>query len=208
MEHIRPRFSNDKQIYVCYHHKNSVLRKTHVIKKLLIPLIGAACLSSSIAFASPYGFNISALLIGKDPNNLHAYRASFLYEPPSWTWKHFQVFIDTSYGHWWVGGNTIYKSLSIYSIAPVLRFYFVNSDYISPFADISIGPSYVTKTRFADRNLGEHFSFQDQVGIGASFGQKKNLSLGLSIIHYSNGSLCAMNAGITAPLMLNVSYRF
>lgn len=179
-----------------------------MLKKYLFPWIGVACLSSSIVCASPYGVNISALLIGKDPSNLHAYRASFLYEPSTWIWNRLHVFLDVSYGHWWADGYPMYKSLSIYSIAPVVRYYFADSIHLSPFVDISIGPSFVTKTRFGDRNLGEHFSFQDQVGIGASFGVQKNLSIGFSIIHYSNGSLCGMNAGITAPLMMNVSYRF
>lgn len=160
-----------------------------------------------IALATPYGINFSYLLIAKDPSNLHGYRASFLYEPDTWHWKYLQVFFDLSYGHWWLNGNGPYRTINIYAIAPVLRLYLINNTKVSPFVDISIGPSYMTKTRIECRNLGEHFSFQDQLSIGAAFGVEKKLAFSLSILHYSNGSLSSMNAGITVPLLINMSYR-
>lgn len=184
-----------------------VLRKALVQKKFIIPWIGIY-LASALANASPYGVNVSYLLLDKDPQNLRGYRLSFLYEPSTWTWKHLQIILDTSAGHWWVPGSGPYQSLNIYSIAPVFRLYMKNSDYISPFIDVSLGFAYLTKTRIADRNLGMHFSFQDQLGLGASFGHDKHLTVSVNALHYSNGSLCAMNAGITVPVMLNVSYRF
>lgn len=179
-----------------------------MLKKVIYSWIGAACLFSSTCIASPYGVNVSYLLVNKDPNHLHGYRASFTYEPPHWIWRYVHVFFDAGVGHWYIDNTSYYRSLNIYSIAPVLRLYFRNSNTISPFFDISIGLSYLTKTRIDDRNLGMHFAFQDQVGIGASFGQEKHLSASINMVHYSNGSLCAMNAGITVPVMLNVSYRF
>jgi hypothetical protein len=179
-----------------------------VLKKYLLPWIGIAFISTAANATSPYGINFSYLVVNKDPSNLSGYRAGFLYEPPTWVWEHVHIFFDISYGHWWVSNTNTYSNLSIYSIAPVLRYYFINSDVISPFFDLSIGPSYLTKTRLSDRNLGIHFAFQDQIGMGASFGRAKHLTASFSVMHYSNGSMSAMNAGITVPLMLNVSYRF
>src|SRR5579872_4857 len=97
-----------------------------LIKKFLSScLLCIACLSSTLSFAtSPYGVNFSYLLVDKDPSNFHGYRASFLYEPPSWVWQHVHIFFDTSYGHWWVTGSGPYSTISIYTIAPVLRYYF------------------------------------------------------------------------------------
>jgi hypothetical protein len=178
-----------------------------VQKKYLATLIGIY-LASTVANASPYGVNISYLLVDKDPQYLKGYRLSFLYQPPAWKWEHLYIFFDTSAGHWRVNQNVPYQSLNIYSFAPVFRFYARNSTYVSPFIDISLGLAYLTKTRIADRNLGMHFSFQDQLGIGASFGKEKRLSVSVNALHYSNGSLCSMNAGITVPVMLNVSYQF
>jgi hypothetical protein len=179
-----------------------------VLKKSLLLWMGVSILSSTVYATSPYGVNFSYVLVNKDPNHLHAYRASFLYEPPSWVWEHVHIFFDAGYGHWWVDNVSAYSNLNIYSIAPVLRYYFVNSDLFSPFFDISIGPAYLTKTHIADRNLGMHFAFQDQVGLGASFGRGKHFTASLTALHYSNGSMSAMNAGITVPIMLNLSYRF
>jgi hypothetical protein len=174
---------------------------------MFVPWI-ASCLISSLVQASPYGVNVSYLLVDKDPQYLHGYRLSFLYAPSSWVWQRLHIFLDTSAGHWWVNQNVPYRDLNIYSFAPVLRFYVANSNFISPFVDVSIGVAYLSKTRLSSQNLGMHFSFQDQVGLGASFGQAKHLSVSVNALHYSNGSLCAMNAGITVPVMLNVSYQF
>ena len=53
-----------------------------------------------------------------------------------------------------------------------------------------------------------HFAFQDEVALGATFGQEKKLAVSFSAMHYSNGSLANSNAGITIPLLINVAYRF
>lgn len=179
-----------------------------MLKKTLLPGITIFCLATGIANASPYGLGLGYVVINKDPNHLHAYRASFLYEPSTWTWGHAHIFIDTSFGHWWVDNQSFYHALNIYSIAPVLRYFFKEYPLFTPFIDLSIGPSYLSRTHIADRNLGMHFAFQDQAGFGFAIGREKKLSISASILHYSNGSMSSMNAGISVPLMLNVSYRF
>jgi len=177
-------------------------------KKQIAAWLGVCCISMLTHATTPYGVNLSYLLIDKDPQYLRGYRFSFLYQPPTWMWNHIHIFWDFGFGHWWVNHNVPYGSLNSYAIAPVFRFFILNNNYVSPFVDISIGPSYLTKTRISDRNLGMHFSFQDQIGIGATFGAQKHFTASLSALHYSNGSLCAMNAGITVPLMLNLAYQF
>lgn len=176
-------------------------------KNLFVGL--AAAMLTTLGHASPYSINLSTPIIDKDPSNFHGLRGSIQYEPPAWVWEHLHIFFDGSIGHWWTNQTPNYRIINIFSIAPVLRYYVLkNTASISPFVDISIGLSYLSKTRIADRNLGEHFSFQDQLGLGAAFGQNKKLAVSVSAVHYSNGSLSAMNAGITIPLMLNVAYRF
>ena len=179
-----------------------------MLKYYLILGISIAYLASTTLLASPVGISFSSLLIDKDPQNLQGFRTSLTYEPPTWAWQHFHVFFDLSVGRWWVEHADIYRSLNITSFAPVIRYYFLTDrSFFSPFMDISIGLSYLTKTRIDDRNLGMHFSFQDEIGIGTSLGMQKHFSIRLSMLHYSNGSMSAMNAGITIPLMLTVSYR-
>lgn len=181
-------------------------------KKLLLLGISFFYFISSCAFSAapalPYGINFSYAVIGQSPTDLHGYRASFLYEPPNWMWTHVQIFIDTGFGHWWVSNAPRYGSLNIYSIAPVLRYFFKDYHYFIPYLDLSIGPSYLTKTHIDDHNLGIHYAFQDQVGFGAAFGAERRVTIDVSALHYSNGSMSHMNAGMNIPLMLNMSYRF
>jgi hypothetical protein len=179
-----------------------------VLKKNLLPWIGIVFFASSIVYASPYGINFSTLLIDKDPENLHGVRGSFQYFPSSWVWEHVHIFFDVGVGHWWVRDSDPYRIVNIYSIAPVFRYYFKNNPFMSPFLDISIGPSYLTRSRIDHQKLGIHFAFQDQVGLGTSFGPEKKTSVSLSALHYSNGSIACHNSGMTIPLMLNLSYRF
>jgi len=164
-------------------------------------------LIASTAYAGHAGITLSGVVIGKDPDNLHTYRGALSYQPDALIWKKFDVYFAASAGHWWSEGAKKHRSLNIYAVAPVLRFYLAKTHYFDPYVELSIGPSYLTKTRFADRNLGMHFAFQDELGFGASFGEKRNYYASLSALHYSNGSMCSMNAGITAIMMLNIGYR-
>ena len=158
------------------------------------------------------GASLTIPVITKDPEHLHGYRASVWYQPQSWIWQHLHIFFDASFGHWWVSSNVPYREVNIFAVAPVFRIftkqYALFSTPISPFADLSIGLSYLSKTRLDSQNLGMHFAFQDQVGIGVVLGKEQRLSISISALHYSNGSMCKKNAGITVPLLVNVGYRF
>lgn len=172
-------------------------------------MAGLLCMTSSV-FASTdshLSASLSIPVITKDPEYLHGYRAAIGYQPESFIWQHVHIYFDTSFGRWWVTNTDHYQSLNIYSVAPVLRYYFAEG-HLSPFLNASIGLAYLTRTQIDHQNLGMHFAFQDQLGIGASLGHKKQFSVILSAMHYSNGSLCKKNAGITIPLMVNVEYGF
>jgi lipid A 3-O-deacylase len=164
---------------------------------------------SPSVFSSQTGIMLSYPLETKDPSDLQGYKGSFWYQPTSFEWGNSHLLLDASVGHWWVNHFPTNRELNIAAIAPVYR-YFMLTDryYLNPFIDISIGFAYLSETRFADRNLGMHFSFQDQLGLGASFGPQHRLFASVYGVHYSNGSLSSMNAGITIPIMLNVGYRF
>ncbi|EKD54998.1 MAG: hypothetical protein ACD_60C00029G0025 [uncultured bacterium] len=176
--------------------------------KIVFKLFFFALLSSTVKASPSVGLSFSVPVITKDPEYLHGYRAALWYQPPSLNWEHTQIYFDAGFGHWWVTNTSAYRSLNIYSISPILRYYFTREPFFSPFFNISIGLAYLTKTHLEKRNLGMHFSFQDQLGFGVTFGQKKQFSLLLSALHYSNGSLCSMNAGITVPLMITAEYGF
>lgn len=180
------------------------------MKRLLISLSIFLSLLATPCYAalSNTGVALSVVAVGKDPDNLHGYRASLWHQPTSLIWKQVSVYFAASAGHWWSEGAPKHHSLNIYAIAPVLRFYVAKTSYFDSYAEISIGPSYLSHTRFDDRNLGMHFAFQDEVGLGATMGKNRQFYATLSALHYSNGSLCAKNAGITAPIMVTAGYRF
>jgi hypothetical protein len=156
------------------------------------------------------GITLSFPVISQDPSNLHGYRGCIWYQPTRFAGKHVQLYFDAAYAHYWVHYSALGKnSLSIYSASPIARFYFFdNNPKIKPFIDLSIGVSYLSETRLADRRFGMHFAFQDLISLGIVFGDKHQVTLSGSVIHYSNGSLAKTNAGITIPLLINVGYRF
>lgn len=159
-------------------------------------------------YGSYSGLTLSYPLITQDPENLHGGRFSLWFQPDFLQWERTRVFFDGSLGYWWVSEDIDNNKINIFSFAPVLRYDIVKHPYLSPFIEISIGFSYLSSTRIADRNLGEHFSFQDQLGFGLSIGREKKISVSMSALHYSNASLCNTNAGMTIPLLFNVGYRF
>src|SRR5690606_22188950 len=100
-----------------------------------------------------------------------------------------------------------YTTLNIYSLAPVIRYTFNRHSYFRPYLDISIGIAYLNHTRFEDRNLGMHFSFQDRMGVGTYIGASEQFSVGVHAVHYSNAHLADHNSGVTVPLALDIGYR-
>jgi hypothetical protein len=162
---------------------------------------------NSLAYAFS-GITYTYPLITKDPANLKGSRFSFWHQPEFLIFNRARIFFDASLGNWWVNDHAKNNQILIFSLAPVLRYTILDSDYFSPFFDLSIGLSSLSSTRIDHQNLGIYFAFQDQLGLGTTIGKSKRLSISLSALHYSNASLCASNAGITIPLLLNMVYRF
>lgn len=167
-------------------------------------LLCSVFFSNGFASTPHTGLSASFPVITKDPEYLHAYQMTGWYQPSSWKWGNIRIYMAASAGHWWVTNTDYHHSLNSYAISPMLRFYFANKTFFSPFLNLGIGLAYLTRTRLDDRNLGEHFAFQDQLGLGVSLGKKQQVSLIFSALHYSNGSLCRINAGITVPLMASL----
>lgn len=182
------------------------------MQKLLWKILAGLICTTSVAFAEvptyKYGLTWIEPVITKDPQYLHLYRLSAWYQPPSMIWRHMHLYFDLSAGHWWASNNTPNRSLNIIAIAPIFRYYFATTHNFSPFINLSIGLAYLSETRFAKKNLGMHFAFQDQVGIGAAFGESQRFSVTMTAMHYSNGSLCNHNSGITVPIFIGAEYAF
>ena len=160
----------------------------------------------SLSFAS-LGMHASFPLIKKDPPGLKGFLIGGLYDPETLVWRRFHLFFALDLSHWWVNSSSNHNT-TIVALVPVVRYIFKEHFSVAPYFEFSVGPAYTSSTRIKNRNLGEHFTFQDRVGLGALVGQTKRFSIGLYGLHYSNGSLCAHNSGITVPLMLDIGYRF
>lgn len=102
------------------------------------------------------------------------------------------------------------------SVYPALRFNIVHAKPFDAYVYYSVaGPTYISKTDFKRltpqgkeeiANTGEHFTFQDVIGMGAFFGEKRKLNAEFRIGHYSNGNIFPVNAAVKIPLSFNIGY--
>jgi hypothetical protein len=69
--------------------------------------------------------------------------------------------------------------------------------------EFGIGVSLITDTRFAGKNIGSHYQFEDRLGLILEFGEQLAESIAVRYMHYSNGGLNDDNPGLD---FLNLSY--
>jgi hypothetical protein len=155
-----------------------------------------------------YGANISLPVISKEPDSLTGYQLMLNYDPQRFQWRQFNVYFDGGFSHFSQNRTPHHTAISIFSIAPVVRYTFRKRGPVLPYLELSVGIAYLNQTRIENRNLGIHFAFQDRVGIGALLGGSEKVSLGVHVLHYSNSHLSAHNSGISIPLVFDVGYRF
>lgn len=178
------------------------------MKRLQLALIHFFLLTPIISYAANYGFNLTTILQPSNPVYLHGYQFFIQYDPQRFKWREFNIYFDAGYGHFWATNNTAYRHTNILSIAPVIRNTFKSRGLITPYIEFSIGFAYTSHIHIDDRNLGMHFVFQDRLGVGLLLGSNQQVSVGIHALHYSNAGLSRYNSGLTAPLMLDVGYRF
>jgi hypothetical protein len=189
--------------------KMSLGKMNHHMKGIKLTVL-VFCLSIiSNLHATPHaGMTISLPIITKEPESLHGFQVMFNYDPDRFKWRKFNVYFDGGYSHFWVNSTPYYSTISIYSVAPVVRYNFKQRGPVTPYIELSIGLSYLNHTRIENRNLGIHFAFQDRMGIGAIWGSRDQFLAGIHFVHYSNAHLADHNAGITIPMALDIGYRF
>lgn len=95
------------------------------------------------------------------------------------------------------------------SVFPVFRYNFLHTQPVDAYFYYSVaGPSYISKVVIDGVDTGRHFTFQDTMGMGIFFGEKRNLNAELKIGHYSNGNIFPLNGAVKIPLSVNVGYAF
>ncbi|MDO8954222.1 MAG: acyloxyacyl hydrolase [Gammaproteobacteria bacterium] len=186
-------------------------------KKIALVISAAMLCSSAYAMqnvtqglAFSYGGHFIA---NSQPKDTSGYKIDYDAMPSNWTWYNNSVvaYVQANYAHWHTNNATgsEYNTIGVVGVAPVARWYFMApTSNVAPYAEASVGLAALSHNSFGDRNLGTRLLFQDMAGIGATFGQSKQVFASLNFLHYSNASTHKDNDGVTIPLMLTVGYNF
>ncbi|WP_397447539.1 acyloxyacyl hydrolase [Polaribacter sp. R77954] len=96
-----------------------------------------------------------------------------------------------------------------FSIFPTLRFYLMRKKEFDFYANYSIiGPAYISKADIDGFESGPKITYQDTMGFGIFFGDKRKYNIELRIMHYSNGNIFTRNDGVAIPLQLTLGKTF
>jgi hypothetical protein len=95
------------------------------------------------------------------------------------------------------------------SVFPVTRFTYLHTKALDAYFYYSVaGPTYISKTQIDGKDMGGHFTFQDNMGTGTFIGEKRNVNVELRIGHYSNGNLYPANDSVKIPLTCMLGWAF
>lgn len=122
--------------------------------------------------------------------------------------KMFAFDVGTSVSQWRSEKNREkFVTLSVYTL---LRLTVLRTRAADWFVSYSpAGPSRMTRKVVDDIETGTNrFTFQDFMGMGVFAGRNRNIMLGITIVHYSNGNLFPRNPGVSVPLTFSAGYTF
>ncbi len=123
------------------------------------------------------------------------------------TAKYFSLNLGVGAGLW--QSKISKQNFYAFSIYPVFRYDFLHTKPVDAYLYYSVaGPTYISDIVIDGQDTGKHFTFQDTMGAGVFFGEKRNYNAELKISHYSNGNIFPANGAVKIPLSLNVGYTF
>tara|TARA_R110002167_G_scaffold150414_1_gene344122 strand:- start:324 stop:914 length:591 start_codon:yes stop_codon:yes gene_type:complete len=148
------------------------------------------------------------VLIGED--NVSGIRLS--YRPHTYTIVDVPYFItldvywELSANFWEYGADNQHETNYALALSPVFGnvFYHVADKYPLRW-EFGIGVSLVDDTRFAGKDIGSHYQFEDRLGLSMAFGDNLQQIASIRYMHYSNGGLNSKNPGMD---FLNMAYSF
>ncbi len=178
------------------------IRKVISTALVVLPLCSMA-MQNGVAVSYGTGFGTLS-----DPQGVGGFNLAYQVQPDSWVWGGLNLWLNFSYGYWKTTDYPEHQTINTFAVAPILRWYFCNNATATPFIQGSIGATDLSQHYFGNRNLGSHFAFQDQGGVGFAFGAKKEVYLSLEMLHYSNAGLASQNSGFTVPALLTVGAWF
>lgn len=155
-----------------------------------------------------FSYGTGKVISEGDSAGVYGARVAARYLPDDWRWQKVDIFMSGSLAYWRTSNNAPNKNITIAAVAPVLRYYVWAQQTYQPFIEGSVGAAYFSRLKFNNRDLGIHFTFQDMLGFGATFGSQKRWSASLRIMHYSNAGIAKSNGGLTVPMVFSVGYTF
>jgi len=117
-----------------------------------------------------------------------------------------ELYWEVSVNFWEFGEFNQHETNFALAFSPVIgqTFYHINGKYPLRW-EFGIGVSLVEDTRFAGKDIGSHYQFEDRLGLALDFGTAKEHSIAIRYMHYSNGGLNSKNPGLD---FLNLSYAY
>jgi len=121
--------------------------------------------------------------------------------------KRFAFDLGASGGYWKSDlDKEVFATASVY---PLLRFYLARPQQADLYFAYSVaGPTLISDSIIDGLDTGQHFTFQDFLGLGGYFGASRRFNAELGIKHYSNGNIFTKNASIKIPLTLLIGVDF
>jgi hypothetical protein len=114
------------------------------------------------------------------------------------------VYWEVSVNFWEFGEDNQHEVNYAIALSPVFSKQFDTLYNKYPLKwEFGIGVSLITDTRFAGKDIGSHYQFEDRLGLIIEFGEQLEKSLAVRYMHYSNGGLNDSNPGLD---FLNLSY--
>jgi lipid A 3-O-deacylase len=96
-----------------------------------------------------------------------------------------------------------HNRLEAVAVAGVFRFQRVTKTILGwPYIDIGLGLSWLSRKEIGGRKLGMHFQFEDRIGIGVRWGEKRQYDIGYRAVHFSNAYIGSYNNGINLHLLV------
>lgn len=117
-------------------------------------------------------------------------------------WGSIRGYTMVSMGHGWGGG------VWDLGLTPTLRLEpgFSTRGHI-PFAEVGLGPYWVSRSVPYDRRLSTAFQFGSFAGVGLHLGPRHSYEIGYKFFHLSNGGIRKPNGGLNFHV-LRLGFRF
>ena len=107
------------------------------------------------------------------------------------------LYWEMSVNFWEFGADNQHETNYALALSPVLSKQFATLYDRYPLKwEFGIGVSLVEDTRFAGKDIGSHYQFEDRIGVILEYGEQLEQSVTVRYMHYSNGGLNDNNPGM------------